>query len=57
MKDAEHGRVRDLINQIESHPHRDDLQAATTWVTWNTSDYAKLTHEYNALIVFLIVQT
>ena len=29
-KEAEHGRVRDLMNQIESHPHRTDLQADLT---------------------------
>ena len=27
VQEAEHGRVRDLIGQIESHPHRHDLQA------------------------------
>ena len=26
-EEAEQGRVRDLINQIESHPYQDDLQA------------------------------
>ena len=27
VKEAEQGRVRDLINHIESHPYQDDLQA------------------------------
>ena len=27
VEEAEHVRVRELINRIESHPHKDELQA------------------------------
>ena len=27
VEEAEHRRVRDLINQMESHPHQEDVRA------------------------------
>ena len=68
----EYVRVRELINRLENHPHRDELKADTrqdnvynarirrkwssTLFMWSTSNYARPLQRYSALIVYLIGQ-